>query len=289
MPRLQSNGIELEYDSFGHAGDRPLLLVMGLGAQMTQWDEAFCAALAARGHYVVRFDNRDVGLSTRLDQLGPPSFEALQQPGGAPPYTLDDMADDAAGVLDALGLDAAHVCGASMGGMIVQTLAYRHPTRVQSLVSIMSTTGNPALPPSTPEALAALMARPPSERTAHVEHGVGVLRTIGSPAHFDAARARQIVETAYDRAFTPRGTTRQLAAVIAHGDRTARLSAVRAPTLVIHGLADPLIRPECGRDTARAIAGAELLELEGMGHDLPPPLWPRLVDAIAAHTARSHR
>jgi pimeloyl-ACP methyl ester carboxylesterase len=289
MSRLQSNGVELEYDSFGRASDRPLLLVMGLGAQMTQWDPGFCAALAERGHYVVRFDNRDTGLSTQLNQLGVPDLEAMQRPGGRPPYTLDDMADDTAGVLDALGLSSAHVCGASMGGMIAQTVAYRHPSRVRSLISIMSTTGNPALPPSTPEALAALISRQPSERSAHIEHGVGVFRAIQSPVYFDEARARRQVAANYDRAFTPQGTSRQLAAVIAHGDRSARLAAVRAPTLVIHGLADPLIPVEHGRDTARAIAGAELLELEGMGHDLPAQLWPRLVEAISAHTARSER
>jgi len=287
MSRLQSNGVELEYDSFGHEGDRPLLLVMGLGAQMTQWDEAFCAALATRGQLVVRFDNRDTGLSTQLDQLGTPDFDAMQQPGRRPPYTLSDMADDAAGVLDALGLASAHVCGASMGGMIVQTLAYRHPTRVRSLVSMMSTTGNPALPTATQAAMTALLSRPPAERAAHIEHGVGVLRTIGSPLYFDEARARRQVAANFDRAFTPRGTTRQLAAVIADGDRTARLAAVRAPTLVIHGLADPLIPVECGRATARAIPGAQLLEVEGMGHDLPPQLWPQLVDAISSHTARA--
>jgi pimeloyl-ACP methyl ester carboxylesterase len=285
MPSLQSNGIELAYETFGRPGDRPLVLVMGLGAQMLNWDAELCEALAARKQYVIRFDNRDAGQSTQLEQLGVPDFGTLLREGGAPPYTLADMAADTVGLLDALGLASAHVCGASMGGMIAQTLAFLHPDRVRSLVSLMSTTGNPELPPSRPDALAALMARPPAERAVSIEHGVAVLRTIGSPAHFDEARARKLVADSYDRGFTPRGTTRQLAAVVADGDRRARLAGVRAPTLVIHGQADPLFPIEHGRDTAAAIPGALLLELETLGHDLPKPLWPRLVDAIASHTA----
>ena len=287
MPKLQSNGLELAYGTFGRPGDRPLLLVMGLGAPMLNWHEPLCAALAARGQFVIRFDNRDCGLSTQLDPLGVPDFGALLRQGGTPPYTLQAMADDAAGLLDALALPSAHVCGASMGAMIAQLLAYHHPQHVRSLVSMMSSTGNPALPPAKPEALAALMSKPPTERAAHIEHGVGVMRAIGSPTHFDEVRIRKLVADSYDRGFTPRGTTRQLAAVVADGDRSARLATLRVPTLVIHGQADPLFPIECGRDTARVIPGAELLELETLGHDLPEPLWPRLVDAISAHTAHA--
>jgi pimeloyl-ACP methyl ester carboxylesterase len=174
-----------------------------------------------------------------------------------------------------------------MGAMIAQLLACEHPARVRSLVSMMSTTGNPALPPGTPAGMAALMSRPPSERVAHIAHGVAVLRAIGSPTHFDEARAHALVAATFDRACTPRGTTRQLAAVVADGDRSARLASVRAPTLVIHGQADPLFPIACGRDTARVVPGARLLELETLGHDLPEALWPRLVDAISEHTAQA--
>jgi pimeloyl-ACP methyl ester carboxylesterase len=291
VPQARANGIQLEYDSFGRASDAPLLLIMGLGAQMIAWDEAFCGALAERGHYVVRFDNRDVGLSTKFDHAGVPNVLAMLQPGAVPaavPYTLDDLADDAAGLLGALRIESAHVVGASMGGMIAQTVAYRHAPKTRSLVSIMSSTGNPELPPATPDALRVLLTPRPAERAANVEASLEASRVIGSPAYpVDEARLRERAGVTFDRAFTPRGTARHLAAVFAHGNRAPRLAAVTAPTLVIHGVADPLVPVEGGRDTARAIPGAELLEIEGMGHDLPPVLWPRLVDAIAAHTRKA--
>jgi pimeloyl-ACP methyl ester carboxylesterase len=295
MANLPANGIQLEYETFGDRGAPPLLLVMGLGGQMLLWDDGFCEALAERGHFVVRFDNRDVGLSTKLDAAGVPNVLELMQrvAGGQPasaPYTLDDMADDGAALLSALDLPSAHVCGASMGGMIAQTLAYRHPRRVRSLVSIMSSTGNPALPPAKPEAMAVLIAPPPATREAAIEHGVHTWRVIGSPGFpFDEARIRSRTALLFDRSFHPAGVARQLAAILSHGNRAPRLAEVKAPTLVIHGAADPLVPLAGGEDTAAAIPGAELLVIEGMGHDLPPELWPRLVAAIAAHVERAEK
>jgi pimeloyl-ACP methyl ester carboxylesterase len=293
MAQLDANGLRFEYESFGERGARPLLLVMGLGAQMLLWDDEFCDALAGRGHYVVRFDNRDVGLSSKLEAAGVPNVLELIQKAGAGqtlavPYTLDDMADDAAGVLEALDLASAHVCGASMGGMIAQTLAIRHPQRVRSLTSIMSTTGDASLPQAAPEAMAALLAPPPTTRAEAIEHHAKTWRVIGSPGFpFDEERIRARGGALYDRSFYPIGTARQLAAILAHGSRRAALARVTAPTLVIHGAADPLVPLAGGRDTAEAIPGAELLVIEGMGHDLPPEAWPRIVDAIALHTERA--
>ncbi|MEN8182861.1 MAG: alpha/beta fold hydrolase [Myxococcota bacterium] len=293
MPTLESNGIQLEYDTFGDRSGRPLLLIMGLGAQMILWDEEFCEALAARGHWVVRFDNRDVGLSTKFDEAGVPNVLELMQrtAAGEPvftPYTLDEMADDAAGLLDALELDSAHVCGASMGGMIAQTVAIRHPERLRSLVSIMSTTGDPDLPPARPDAMVILMTPPPSDRAGSIERAVTTWKTIGSPGFaFDETRIRERAGRLYDRCFHPAGVSRQLAAILAHGSRSEALGGVTVPTLVVHGDADPLVPVEGGRDTAKRIPGAELLVIEGMGHDLPPALWPRLADAISEHTAKA--
>ncbi|MFI5320913.1 MAG: alpha/beta fold hydrolase [Myxococcota bacterium] len=291
MPQARANGIQLEYDSFGRASDTPLLLIMGLGAQMVLWDEEFCELLARHGHYVVRFDNRDVGLSTKFDSAGVPNIVALMQPGAdrsGVPYTLDDMADDAAGLLDALRIERAHIVGASMGGMIAQTVAYRHAPKTRSLVSIMSSTGNPALPPAKPEAMAVLLTPRPLDRASNVEASVQAARVIGSPGYpADEARVRERAGMMFDRAFTPLGTARQMAAIFAHGNRVPRLGAVTAPTLVIHGVADPLVPIEGGRDTAKSIPGAQLLEIEGMGHDLPPGLWTRIADAIAAHTQKA--
>jgi pimeloyl-ACP methyl ester carboxylesterase len=291
MARVRANGIELEYDTFGAESGRPLLLIMGLGAQSLLWDEGFCEALAEGGHFVVRYDNRDVGLSSKLDHAGVPNVMALMLggPGAAPvPYTLDDMADDAAGLLDALGLGAAHVCGASMGGMIAQALAIRHGARVRSLVSIMSSTGNPNLPQAKPEAMAVLTAPPPADRAGALDAAVRTWRTIGSPGFpFDEAKIRARAGRMFDRSFHPDGVARQLAAIIAHGSRVEKLRDVKAPTLVIHGAADPLVPLAGGEDTARAIPGAELLVIEGMGHDLPEGAWPRIVGAISEHTAKA--
>jgi pimeloyl-ACP methyl ester carboxylesterase len=292
MPRARANGIELEYDTFGDAGDPALLLVMGLGAQMILWREDFCEALAARGHRVIRFDNRDVGLSTRFAHAGAPDLvatmtAALRGEAIDAPYRLSDMAADAAGLLDALEIEAAHVVGTSMGGMIAQTLAIEHPARVRTLTSIMSTTGERTLPPAKPEAMAVLMTPAPTEREAAIEHGVRVYSTIGSPGYPpDEAELRALLARAFDRGVDPEGVARQLVAILASGSRRDALGSVRAPALVIHGLADPLVPVEGGRDTAACIPGAELMEIEGMGHDLPRALWPTFVDAIAKHTAR---
>lgn len=293
MPRAHSNGIELEYETFGREGDPPLLLIMGLGAQMIFWHDDFCAALADRSFQVVRFDNRDVGRSTWLDEAGIPDVMAVMAASlqGRPveaPYLLRDMAADAAGLLDALDVPAAHVVGASMGGMIAQTLAVEHPGRVRSLTSIMSTTGSRELPPARPEAMAALLTPVPDEREAAIARSVEVFRVIGSPGFaFDEAEMRARAGRAFDRGANPAGVARQLVAILASGSRRDALGAVRVPTLVVHGADDPLVPVEAGRDTAQAVPGAELLEIEGMGHDLPKELWPTLVDAIAKLAGRT--
>ncbi len=286
MPRARANGIEIEYETFGDPADPTLLLVMGLGGQMILWPEELCSDLAARGLHVVRFDNRDVGRSTWLEQAGMPDVAgalgaALQGRPIPAPYLLRDMAADAVGLLDALGIDTAHVVGASMGGMIAQTLAIEHPARVRTLTSIMSTTGHPGLPQARPDAMAVLLTPAPTERAAAIDHGVRVWRTIGSPGFpFDEAEVRRRAALAFDRGVNPPGVARQLVAILASGSRREALRGVRAPTLVIHGLADPLVPVEGGRDTAQAVPGAELLEFEGMGHDLPRPLLSRFAEAI---------
>jgi pimeloyl-ACP methyl ester carboxylesterase len=291
VPRVRANDIEIEFDTFGDRSDRPLLLVMGLGAQMIHWDDDFCATLAERGHYVVRFDNRDVGLSQRFDAAGVPNMVEMvtRLRSGEPveaPYDLDDMADDAAGLLDALDIEAAHVCGASMGGMIVQALAIRHRGRVRSLTSIMSSTGNPDLPPSKPEAMAALVSPAGTTREEVLDRAVQVSRVIGSPAFpRPESDIRARAARAYERSFYPVGVARQMAAVAAHGNRRPRLEALSIPALVIHGTDDPLVPVTGGIDTHEALAGSRLLLIEGMGHDLPPPVWPRVVEAISALTA----
>jgi pimeloyl-ACP methyl ester carboxylesterase len=293
MARVRANGIEIEFESFGPASGRPLLLIMGLGGQAIMWDDAFCEALARQGHHVIRYDNRDVGLSTKFGDAGIPNVMELMQRGAAGetldvPYTLDDMADDAAGLLDALRLESAHVAGASMGGMIAQTLAIRHEGRLRSLTSIMSSTGNPSLPPAEPDAMAVLMTPPPADREGSMDAAVRTWRTIGSPGFpFDEEKIRARAGRLYDRSFYPEGTARQLAAIVAHGSRVERLREVKTPTLVIHGEADPLVPLAGGQDTADAIPGAALLVIEGMGHDLPEGAWPTLVGAISEHTDKT--
>ncbi|HEY69069.1 MAG TPA: alpha/beta fold hydrolase [Anaerolineae bacterium] len=285
----KANGIEIVYDTFGEPIAPALLLIMGLGAQMVSWDEDFCRELAGRDYYVIRFDNRDVGLSTKFDEAGIPNTLALLQAQmqGEPvqaPYTLRDMADDAAGLLDALGIEAAHVVGASMGGMIAQAMAIHHPDRVRTLTSIMSSTGNPDLPPPTAEALEILLKPAPTDRDGYLESAVQSWQVLGGPGFpVDEDRIRTRAGRAFDRGLHPEGTARQMAAVLASGSRKEALRSVTVPTLVIHGDADPLVPVEGGIDTADAVPGAELLIVEGMGHDLPPALWPRMIDAIARH------
>lgn len=290
MPQIAANGITLEYEDYGDPADPPILLVMGLGAQLTLWPIELVEALVARGFRVIRYDNRDIGLSHKFDGVKAPGIVRLMllgRLGFTPrvPYTLADMANDAAGLLDALGIDSAHVVGASMGGMIAQHIAFSHPARVRSLTSIMSTTGNRRLPPARKEAIEVLTKRPLSnDEEVLVEHGIRIARTIGSPAYrAEEGRLRANVTAGVRRSYYPAGLPRQLAAIVADGDRRARLSRVVAPTLVIHGEADPLVPLAGGQDTAAHIAGARLETFPGMGHDLPLKLVEPMADAIAGH------
>lgn len=286
MPRVEANGLEFEYDTFGEADAPPLLLIMGLGAQMISWDEEFCELLADRGFHVVRFDNRDVGLSTKLDHLGTSDLGAVAGGSQSPPYRLEDLADDAADILTALGIDAAHVVGASMGGFVAQLLAIRRPSRVLSLTSIMSAPGGMTdNAPATPEAMEALLKPPPADRDGMIEHGVWVSSRISGPAHFDPDEARRKRTRAIDRSVSVAGTARQLAAIAAARSRVEQLRELDVPALVVHGEVDPLVPVENGRRTAEAIPGARLLVVPTMGHDLPRPCWPEIVDAIV-ETAR---
>lgn len=287
--RARANGIELCYDAFGDASAPPLLLIMGLASQMIAWPDEFCALLAARGYRVIRFDNRDIGLSTSFDSAGVPNIAAAMAAAmqGKPvdaPYRLSDMGADALGLLDALGIEKAHVVGASMGGAIAQTMAIEHPERLRTLTSIMATTGAPGLPPPTPEAMAVLL-RPPAttleDYVASYAQTWKVLRAGSFPE--DEALDRARAERLHARGLNPAGVARQLAAILASGSRKAALAAVRVPTLVIHGDADPLVPLACGVDTAESIAGARLVVVEGMGHALPIAHWGRIIDAIAAH------
>ena len=291
MPQITANGIQIEYETHGDPKDPPLLLVMGLGAQLTLWPIELVDALVARGYYVIRHDNRDIGLSQKFSQHGVPNFKrvALMQMFGLKPrtpYTLADMAADAAGLLDALGIAKAHVVGASMGGMIVQLMGINHPDKLLSITSIMSTTGNRRVPPAKPEAMKALLNRAPAGATLEqvMPIGLHVSRAIGSPGYPAAEdRLRANIERDYTRSYFPEGAARQISAIVADGDRRKRLKAVTAPTLVIHGTDDPLVPVEGGRDTAAHIPGAKLLEIDGMGHDLPLELVDQIADAIAEH------
>jgi len=299
VTQLRSNGITIEYDTFGRPDAEPVLLIMGLGTQMTAWTPAFCEMLAGHGHFVIRFDNRDIGLSTKFDHLPEPgrmrffASLALRLPMRAP-YALTDMARDAAGVLDGLGIASAHVVGASMGGMIAQLLALHHPERVRSLTSLMSSSGNRALPAADRDvARQIFFTRPPTfDRESLVRHIVRSRKMIASPAYPRSDEEwRDIVIASLERSFYPPGFGRQTAAVIADGSRVSRLARIRVPTLVIHGSDDPLIPVEHGVDTARHVPGAALEIIDGMGHDLPPPLDATLTSLIADHArgAAAHR
>jgi len=293
MPRVNSNGIEIEFDTFGARDAEPVLLIMGLGSQMILWHEEFCEEIAARGHYVIRFDNRDVGKSSHLDDLGMPNIpellmNVLQGNAATAPYAVTDMADDALGLLDALEVERAHVCGASMGGMIAQEMALRRPERLKSLVSIMSTTGDRDLPPPRPEALTVLAQPPVPTLEGAIERSIAIFRTIGSPGFpFDEDLVRQRATAQFERGYNPAGMARQFAAILTQEGRRERLGNVDMPALVIHGLEDPLVPVECGKATAAAIPGARSLWIEGMGHDLPREVWPRIVAAVAALTGEA--
>jgi pimeloyl-ACP methyl ester carboxylesterase len=276
------NGITLCYETFGDPSAPPMLLVMGLGTQMIAWDTRFCEDLAGRGFFVIRFDNRDIGRSTRLDGAHVPSLpEIALRRIPNPAYTLADMALDTVGLMDALEIERAHVVGISMGGMIAQTVAARHPTRTQSLTSIMSNTGarwtgQPAL-----KTYPVLLGRSPSDREGYIDRGVKTWEIIGSPGfERDTLELREMVALSFDRGPSPAGTARQLGAIIASGDRRRELRAVQAPTVVIHGDADKLVSPSGGRATAKEINGARLVMIPGMGHDLPRAVWPQLIGEI---------
>jgi pimeloyl-ACP methyl ester carboxylesterase len=284
-----ANGIELAYQEMGDPDGEPLLLVMGLATQMIGWDEGFCGLLAERGFRVLRFDNRDIGRSTKIESAGVPRrADMILGRRSSAPYFLRDMAADTIGLMDHLGIDSAHVAGASMGGMIAQAVAIEHPERVRSMVSIMSTTGSRWTGMPSRRAMGVLLGRPPQGRDAAIERGVKVFRVIGSPGYpFEEERVRQIAGRAYDRGHSAAGVARQLHAITASGDRTRALRGVRVPTTVIHGDRDPLVRPAGGRATARAVPNARLKMIDGMGHDLPRQLWPTFAEEIAANAARA--
>jgi pimeloyl-ACP methyl ester carboxylesterase len=289
-----ANGIELCYETFGDPDGEPLLLVMGLGAQLIAWPIELCEALADRGFHVIRYDNRDVGRSTKIEGGSTDVMAALAaaQSGQSVQslevaYHLTDMAADAAGLLEALGIDSAHIVGASMGGMIAQTIAIEHPARVRTLTSVMSTTGEGSVGQPTPEAMGQLLQPPPTTREAAIANGVAASKVIGSPDDFDEDVARQRSALAYDRCFYPEGTARHLLAIVTSGDRAEGLRKVAVPTLVVHGDSDPLVTPSGGERTAELIPGATLLMLEGMGHDLPLRHIGAIVEAITGLAAQS--
>ena len=288
MPQISANGLRFEYETFGQATDPAVLLIMGFSAQMTMWPEALCRGLAGRGYYVIRFDNRDIGLSSHLNELGVPdlaSAMAKAMTGGQveAPYSLDDMAEDAVEVLKALGVASAHIVGASMGGMIAQLVAVRHPEATRSLISIMSTTGRRDLPPANPEAMAALTTPPASNgRLDRIRAGVNVWKVIGSPGFaepedvLEATVVREVDRSPYD----PNGIGRQMLAILAAPPRNELLSQLRVPARVIHGADDPLIPLAAGHDTAAAIPGAELVVVPGMGHGFESGLVPVYLEQI---------
>ncbi len=289
MPSAQNHDVTIEYDTFGDPADPAVLLVMGFTAQMIAWDEELCRLIAGHGLHVIRFDNRDCGLSSKTPG-DPPNVMALvmaAQAGravGDVPYTLSDMATDGLAVLDHLGIDRAHVVGASMGGMIAQMMAIEHPERVATLTSIMSTTGDPSVGQASPAAMAALIAPPPTDREGVIEAGVKLYDLIGGSYEVDEDLVRQRMAASFDRCFYPIGAAFQMAAIVATGDRTERLASVTAPTLVVHGLEDSLIAPSGGEATAAAVPGAELVTYDRMGHDLPRQIWDDLVGRLARHT-----
>lgn len=286
-PARLPSGIVLAYDTFGDPSSDPILLIQGLSWSMILWDEDFCSRLADRGYFVIRFDNRDIGHSTKLESLGTPNIRELirnvmeGKPVSAP-YLLSDMAGDAFGLLDHLEIESAHVAGISMGGMIGQTMAIERPERVRSLASLCSTTGHPSLPQPTPEAMKVITVPPPSDREGFIAHFMQNWRILsGSRFPVDEKRVRVYAEQSFGRGFSTPGVARQIAAVNASGSRREALQSLKIPVLVIHGGADPLLPLECGIDTAEAVPGARMKIIEGMGHTLPEPVWDEIIDAIA--------
>ncbi len=295
MPQASANGITIEYESFGSDSDPALLLIMGLGMQLVAWPEPFCGDLASRGFHVIRYDNRDTGFSTKFDDAEVPGLvpmllkSALHLPVRVP-YTLRDMADDAAGLLDALDLESAHLVGASMGGMIAQNFSVQHPARISSLTSIMSTSGHRSLPGADPLVSRHLFRSRPAgnDRETIIAFNMRTIELIGSPAYpIEGEKLRELASRGFDRCYYPAGIGRHIAAIIEDGDRRSRLQEIMAPTLVIHGREDRLVPLAGGIDTAENVPGATLEIIDGMGHNLPEELWPRLVELIAAH-AQQH-
>ena len=290
MPSIKANGIDIHYEEHGQPSDPAMLLIMGFGAQLTLWPDELVEALAGHGFRVIRYDNRDIGLSHKFDGVKAPGLvkmTLMSKIGLTPrvPYTLADMAADGIGLLDALEIESAHIVGASMGGMIAQHVAAKYPERCLSFTQVFSTTGHPKLPAARKEALQALVTRPKStQEEALVDHGIYLARTIGSPAYPSPEdRLRERVLTSVRRSFYPEGPTRHLSAIVADGDRSAMLRDVRVPTLVLHGEDDPLVPCEGGRHTAECIPGAKLRTIPGWGHDLPLDLVDDLASEIAGH------
>jgi pimeloyl-ACP methyl ester carboxylesterase len=282
------NDVELCYETFGDPSDPAVLLVMGLATQMVGWPDAFCEQLADRGFHVIRFDNRDIGRSQRFDHPVPTLRQLLLRDKRAAHYTLEDLAEDGFGLLDHLGIERAHVVGVSMGGMIAQTMAARRPDRVLSLASMLSNTGARWSGQPSPLMYPYLLRKPPRDREGYIQHGIDLFHKIGSPGFpRDDEQLREIAARSYDRGLNPAGSLRQLAAIIASGDRTPLLRTITAPTVVIHGTKDKLVPASGARATAKAIPGARLVMIEGMGHDLPRGAWPRMLDAIEENAARA--
>ena len=286
-----ANGIQLCYQEMGEPDGEPLLMVMGLATQMIAWQDGLCRLLAERGFRVIRFDNRDIGRSTKIESAGVPSrLDLLTGRRATAPYLLRDMAKDAIGLLDFLEIDAAHVVGASMGGMIVQQMAIDHPQRLRSMVSIMSTTGNRRSGQPSLKTYGLLLGNPPKTRDQVITRAVKTFKIIGSPGFpFEEDMVREMAARSYDRGHSAAGVMRQLHAIIASGDRTKALHHVQVPTAVIHGTRDPLVKPSGGRATAKAIPGARLMMIDGMGHDLPRDLWPTFANAIDTNAGRTER
>jgi pimeloyl-ACP methyl ester carboxylesterase len=294
MPQIKApDGVALEYDTFGSSTAPPLLLVMGFGSQMIAWPRAFCERLSSAGRFVIRFDNRDCGLSSKLDGqtvdlrevFAAASAGDLEKARELAPYTLSAMSTDALGLLTALGIERAHIVGASMGGMIGQTIAIEHPERTMTLTSMMSTTGESGFGQSTPAAAEALRTPPPADREGYIDAVAQKSLVWSSKRYADLSAARELAAASYDRCYYPEGRGRQLAAIIASGSRADPLRSLQVPSLVIHGLDDTLIAPSGGERTAALIPGAHLLLLPDMGHDRPEPLWPQICEAIVEHTS----
>ncbi len=286
-----ANGIELCYQEMGEPDGQPLVMVMGLATQMIAWQDGLCRLLADRGFRVIRFDNRDIGRSTEIDRAGVPSrLDLLTGRRASAPYRLRDMAADTVGLLDFLEIDTAHVVGASMGGMIVQQMAIDQPHRLRSMVSIMSTTGNRRSGQPALKTYGVLLGNPPKTRDQVIARAVKTFKVIGSPGFpFEEDMVREMAARSYDRGHSAAGVMRQLHAIIASGDRTEALHQVQVPTAVIHGTRDPLVKPSGGKATARAIPGARLMMIDGMGHDLPRDLWPTFANAIDTNAGRTER